>query len=559
MVLAAGEPLAGARVRLQATPDLPGRPGFVSSDSRGRFVLPLTTDIAGPPGSTIAVTAGMDGYKNAGAEVRRQAGGPGQAPDDVRLELASLPPGRRSDYRFSSGTTGNFPCFQCHLAQLNEWSRSTHAGASLDPIVLDQLAGFLNWFDGGRDLGQDFVDDDGTAYTVAADATRRGECAECHAPALVQMGGDDFAQAASDPDGPRVVREGVTCDVCHKMRGARIDDPDNLTKPGLELADVRFPAPGEEVLFGPYDDVIFAPTGAAYAPAMATGEACAPCHNNARVLTLRDAAGTSRTRRIFGEDTWREWRFDATTVHAVESEGDASPSGDGLYVTSANYAGRALACQDCHMSDPPPDPTTGETIAGYRAPGRELQRIATHSAAPLRHPGDQRPHGFEGVSERMIAWAVELRATARRVGVEIVVDVEVENRHTGHSFPSGLPDRHALLLVSASDAGGTLTQTAGPTLPVAAERTGAGQFYGRRLAAADGREPVFYAFAVRDAAPDTRLRPGAIDRTSFRFAPSATGGPAEVRVEILHRRRFPRQAPGAELETRGDRSVLTVP
>ncbi|HEX2572705.1 MAG TPA: multiheme c-type cytochrome, partial [Polyangia bacterium] len=450
-VLAAGAPVADARVRLQATPDLPGRPGFVLTDGGGRFVLPVPADVA--PGALI-VTAGKEGYKNAVAEVRGQAGGSGQAPGDVRLELVPVPPGPRGDYPFSSGNTGNFPCFQCHLTQLNDWELSTHASASLDPIVLAQLTGFFTWFDGGRDLGKRFVDSDGTPYTVATDATRRSECAECHAPALVQAGGDDFGQVARDPDGPRVVREGVTCDVCHKMRGARLGDLNNLTKPGLQLADVRLPPPGEEVLFGPYDDVTFAPTGAAYAPAMATGEACAPCHNNARVVTLRDAGGGTRTRRIFGEDTWREWRFDAATVHAVETEGEAPPSGDGPYVTGANYAGRPLACQDCHMNDPPPDPATGETIAGYRTLGTEPRRIATHAAAPLRHPIDQRPHGFEGVSERMIAWAVELRATARRVGGEIVVDVEVENRHTGHSFPSGLPDRHALLLVSASDGGG---------------------------------------------------------------------------------------------------------
>src|SRR5262249_41785880 len=150
-------------------------------------------------------------------------------------------------------------------------------------------------------------------------------------------------------------------------------------------------------------------------------------------------------RRIYGEDTFREWAYAPASVRAVDTDGEPAPAGGGAYASGANYAGRPLACPGCHMAPPPPDPPTGEAVAGYVAPTGEHARVATHSEAPLRDPSEIHPHGFEGATPRMVAWAVELRLAARREGGEIAVDVELENRHTGHCFPSGLPDRNVVL------------------------------------------------------------------------------------------------------------------
>jgi hypothetical protein len=223
------------------------------------------------------------------------------------------------------------------------------------------------------------------------------------------------------------------------------------------------------------------------------------------------------------------------------------------------------------MQDPPADPVTHETIAEWSAPA---SAIADPAQSVARDPQSVFPHRFMGRTARFIAWATELSAHARRDGKELIVDVTVENRHTGHRFPSGLPDRNALLVVEARDAHGPLRLVDGPKLPAWASGDGRtdrardlagrpGRGYARMLAAADGESPVFYLRAVRQN-EDTRLMPGARDQAQFRFA--ATSEPVTVTARIVHRLRFKSQSdrylrahPGTDpslFETPGDLVTL---
>src|SRR5262249_14270119 len=154
------------------------------------------------------------------------------------------------------------------------------------------------------------------------------------------------------------------------------------------------------------------------------------------------------------------------------------------------------------------------------------------------------PHRMEGRTRRFLEWATELSATAVRSGKQIDVSVKIENRHTGHDFPTGLPDRNVILLVEASDAGGALEQTGGARVPAWASGDGkmdpardlggrAGTGYARMLVDADGKGPVHYLRAVKAAAQDNRLRPGAADQVTVQFATHS--GPVQVRIRVLHR------------------------
>ena len=590
-------PLAGARVRVQGASDVDG-PRFVATAADGSYALPIEKGHANAP---IVVTAGAVGWKSAAIVGLLPAGG--RAPT---LDLRPIPvddPG----YRFQTVDFGDPPCNFCHFDQVDRWSRSQHAQAEKDPLVLDEYRAFVAWWQkldpyatdeatafagpflptGAKgDIGATFDDGGGARYRVVSDGLSLGDCAKCHVPTYALAGGQDFRPSAiATLADAAVYAEGVTCDFCHKVRSVETDGEAVLTKIGIEKVALARPGAGDQIMFGPFDDVTYSEMQSSYLPLIATSEFCADCHSDAKTLVLQpvDAAGADSgavvNRLVWGEDTYREWRFAPPTVHGVHPPGSMSASGDGPFTGANNYAGRALGCQECHMQDPPPDPMTGESIAGYQDPKDNDSRIATNAEAVERDPRTLHPHEFKGRTARFVAWATELSASARRDGGQIAVDVAVENRHTGHRFPSGLPDRNALLVVTATDGtGAPLALASGPTLPGWASGDGKtdpardlagqpGRGFARVLGASSGEAPVFYLRAVRDAAPDTRLAPGDVDRSSYRFA--AGSGAVTVTARIVHRLRFKAQSdrflaghPGADpasFETAGDSVTIAVP
>ncbi len=576
-----GEPLAEARVRLQ------GDGEFVVTDAKGLFLLEFPAD---PRGGEQWVTAGKDGYMNRGLPLTSSQEG-------VILDLPAIPVDDPS-YAFQSVETGSPPCNFCHVDQLDKWVYSQHAQAVTDPLVLDQFPRFVAWWqrmegaeedllfagpfndpDDKGDLGQTFAEG-GTTFRVMADNTRLDECARCHSVPLVLAGRFDFRPQSLKGGGDRAMTEGVSCDVCHKARSSRHESEDDLVLPGVDALELHRPGDGEQVMFGQYDDVVIDVMQGSYAEGQTDGSLCAACHSDARVLHRveveeggDEVTGSESTRIVWGEDTFREWRFDAATLQTVHEKGIGSATGEGPFVTGDNYSGRALTCMHCHMQDPPPDPETLEVIEDYDDPSGDPNRIAYWEGAVLREAETLFPHRFEGRSPRFIRWAVETFATADLSGEEVVVQVSLENRHTGHTFPSGLPDRNVLLRVEARDANGALVQTGGPRLPAWASGTGidperdyagqAGKGYARRLRDVSGNGPVFYIMAVGELEPeddegveeaDNRVLPGEVDSTEVRF--QFRGEPVTITVTVLHRLRFKPQFDGY-LEGEPDADPLT--
>ena len=592
VVTSGGRPLAGARVRIQGTSDLDG-PRFVESAADGSFFLPLPGRAS--PDKPV-VTAGLAGYVSA----------PVALPDNgatAHVDLVPLGPDAPS-YAFASATIGKNACGPCHRTQAAAWAGSQHGRASLDPLFLDENRRHMAWWqrlDPERasdadiyagpflaagekgDAGKRFFENP-TRYEVAGDSSDPSDCLRCHSPAYALSAG----AAAVDPR-PSVLAgkdpaftEGVTCDVCHRVTEVRSRSEDDLVAPGLVKATLARPAAGAvPAVQGPHDDVTSKEMPSSYAPVFASSEFCVACHSDGRVLKAQPVDGNGQpvgavtTRIVWGEDTFREWRFLPGTVITLQPIGHGvtySASGDGPFTTSANYAGRPLACQECHMTDPPPDPDTGERIADYHDPAAESGLIASHAGAVPRDPRTVHPHRVEGRSARYVAWATELSVAARRDADIISATVRVENRHTGHAFPSGLPDRNVLLLVEAMDDDGPLSAIDGPRLPSWASGDGAtdpardlagvpGRGYARVLHDADGRGPVFYLRAVNAPyAGDTRLKVHGVDENTWRF--TSRGKPVRVRARLVHRLRFKAQTdaflkrhPGTQpktFETPGD-------
>jgi hypothetical protein len=150
-----------------------------------------------------------------------------------------------------------------------------------------------------------------------------------------------------------------------------------------------------------------------------------------------------------------------------------------------------------------------------------------------------------------------LTATASEVGPgRIRVSANVTNFGAGHSFPTGVAIRNALLLVTATWNGQELGQAAGPTIPfwgsddVPGEQPGdyaghAGKGFAKVLEGRiDGVGPTVRPVLFIDAEnvfSDTEIPSGATDNTTVEFQlPPGTpaGAVADIEVRLLYRRAF---------------------
>lgn len=293
-------------------------------------------------------------------------------------------------------------CQSCHPEQVGQWSGSVHAGAGSDVWVLDLLAGTGT---PGGSAGYVFRD--------THDPGETGFCATCHNPmADVFDPGQVFMDEVVDP----AALEGVSCIACHQMDA--VDGPvSGLAH--LGSASYRFPEavqlPTSQQVWGPLPDASFLGMATAHAPVFAESRFCASCHEY--VNPFNGAPG---------QHTFSEW---LASPYAVPGPGFRS-------------------CQDCHL--PPAE-----------GPGS----LAVVGDAPER-PGDQRhAHDMIGATAETLAAAILLETTAWQEGGRMRVRATVRNAGAGHSFPSGISVRNALLVVEATLAGVPLPQVGGPTVP----------------------------------------------------------------------------------------------
>lgn len=374
MVDVEGRPLAGARIRLQATSS------STVTDEGGSFTL-----AAPPDGSPGALAASKEGYFNGGGKA---------TPDAARrrIVLEAIPRGDDPSYVWRSprppASARGEPadtraaCERCHPALVSEWEQSAHATSATNAL-------FLAVFEGkdrsGRPTG-------GPGYRL--DFPRSdGNCAACHVPGLAVD-----APFGSNPLRARSAAAGVSCDVCHKIRDAAVDDSGG--RPGvLSLRFVR-PAPGKDAFFGQLDDVTAGPD--AYLPLYRESRYCAPCHH-----------GTFWRVRAYSE--FAEW-------------------------AESSYAKRNVHCQDCHMKL-----RTGPRRFAVEKEGGVVRDPATISS-----------HVQYGLNdENFMKDAVTLSTRAERQGDRIRVHVSVRNSGAGHHVPTGSPMRNMILLVEARDPRGS--------------------------------------------------------------------------------------------------------
>jgi hypothetical protein len=299
-------PIADAVVRIRTTTFQ------TTTDAFGRFTLGGVA-----PGSCVELTAFAPGHYIAGP-VAATSGD-----HDVIIRLARYTSEDHANYQWIGARQSGdaFHCENCHsdrlspdsLLPFDEWTRDAHASSAVNPRFLSvyngtDLGGTRRspqtryvWI---RDYGRTPLPPDpmqpdaGPGYALDGLATP-GNCAECHAPAAA-AGAPPYSIEPNAVSGAG--REGVTCDVCHKLFAVKLAPTTGVpaeNMPGVLSMVFRRPGPERRLFIGPFDDVAGDDT---FAPIQRSSDACAPCRsmthtaNGGEARTpIRPTAGPART------------------------------------------------------------------------------------------------------------------------------------------------------------------------------------------------------------------------------------------------------------------------
>jgi hypothetical protein len=386
-------------------------------------------------------------------------------------------------------------CGSCHLAVYPLWSGSNHSGAARNEWVLDLFSGT-----GTPGGGAGYV------FRNTHDAGETGFCATCHAPmADVFNPGHTMLDEVSDGAGS----EGVSCVACHQMDSVDAGNLDALHF--LGKSTYRFPAdsaaPTWSYVWGPLDDVTFKGMRVSHSTLHRTSLLCAACHQYVNPDTGAP-----------GQNTYREW---AASSFATPGPGQRN-------------------CQSCHM----PDATDDEPLCVF---------VPTPADRPAQ---DRRRHIFIGSTPDMLQNNLSLTVAGEEIPGRVRVVAQVANFGAGHSFPTGVSIRNAILLVSAILNGQPLPQAAGPTVPfwgsddVPGQQPGdlaglPGKGFAKILEGRiNGQGPTVRPVLFIDAEgvfSNTLIPSGATDTTTieFQLPPGVPpGAKVAIQARLLYRRTF---------------------
>ena len=476
-----GQALPAATVRLQGTT------ATATTGRDGRFRI----DQADAPRSK-HITAWKQGYFIGGEPLRHEPAG------EYRITLKRLPVGDNAQYRWTPPRPGDGvppgakACATCHVGDglrlMDEWERSAHAKSATNPTFLEFFAGSD---EGGALIPQ-------LGYKLDFPHSN-GSCATCHVPAMALHKPFD-----SDPrQAGGVERDGVFCDFCHKIEDVATDHGGG--RPGVLAIKLKRPEAGQQVFFGPYDDVHPGPD--TFNPLYRQSRYCAACHD-----------GKFWNISVYSE--FQEW-------------------------SASSYPKRDIQCQDCHM----------------RPDGATRRFALEKEGSLLRDPATVASHALLGSRDAaFMREAVVLTAKAHVDGDHLKVAVTIKNAKAGHHVPTGSPMRNMVLRVDAVDGDGRrLALAEGGTVPAwagkGAESEGnyaglPGKGYAKVLKRwpdyrGDNRALVlsplypspFWRPVVLDY--DNRIAADSTDASSYAFElPASAAKPVRVSAKLIYRRTF---------------------
>jgi hypothetical protein len=452
-------PVAAATVRVRATDN------FTYSAPDGTFSLHTLTE-----GVTLEVTAWSDGYYVASTHVTPTVSG-------VTLTLRRHHTVDHPDYAWTSPISGTSEsaCGNCHPMIVSQWITNAHGAAVSNPRFFSLYNG--TELTGTVPVTPGYLDDfPGTA----------GNCANCHAPGF----GIDGYLTTNMNDARSVITAGVHCDYCHKVGGVFLNPATGsvyANTPGAQSQRMLRPPPGDDIFFGPFDDIHDPDT---YLPAISESAFCAPCHQ------------------------FSMW---GTPIYESYNEWLSSP-----------YSAADVTCQDCHM------PPTGDTF------------FALPEVGGLPHPPELIPsHLQRGARDvDLLQNTVTVSLSAGQVGNGIQATVLITNTEAGHHVPTDYPGRHMILTVAARSGGESaqaLLLKSGPRVPDwgGAQAGLPGTAFAKVLRDVEsGESPVVSYWKQALIVSDNRIAALDMYRSTFDFATPMAGGPVTVSAELRFRRAF---------------------
>lgn len=457
VVVDAVGPVAGARVRVRATDNLT----YTRED--GHFTL---TSLA--EGQEIEVTAWVDGYYIASTHVTPTVSG-------VTLTLRPYHTADHPGYEWPSPIAGTSDgaCGNCHPMIVTQWITNAHGGAVSNPR-------FFSLYNGTNTAGTVQV---GPGYLSDFPGTA-GNCANCHAPGA----GVDGYLTTNMNDVRDTITAGVHCDYCHKVGGVYLNPATGSVyhnAPGVRSQRVLRPPEGDNIFFGPYDDIHDPDT---YLPAISESQFCAPCH---------------------------QFSFWGTPIYESYEEWLASP-----------YADEGVTCQDCHM------PPTGDRY------------FALPEAGGLQHPPDRIPSHLQlgATSHDLLQNTVTMSLSVEQMAGDLQVTVTITNTEAGHHVPTDHPGRHLILVVAVEDGQGrALPLREGPTVPDwGGDMVGQpGKAFAKVLRDVEsGESPAVSYWKQAIIESDNRIPALATDSSTYAFAAPSDTTDVQVTARLIFRRVF---------------------
>lgn len=359
-------PLAGARVRVRATDNL------TFTDVMGQFAL---MDLVS--GAPVEVAAWSEGYYIASEIVTPPING-------VTITLRPYHTIDHPGYSWTNPISGTASksCGNCHPMLMPQWEGNAHGG-SVDN------ARFFSLYNGTDLAGTTSV---GPGYLQDFPGTA-GTCASCHAPGA---GVDGYLTTGMNSI-RGVITAGIHCDYCHKIGGIYLDPATGSVypnAPGTLSQRVLRPPLGDEIFFGPFDDI---PDPDTFLPLISESQFCAPCH---------------------------QFSFWGTPIYESYNEWLASP-----------YSAQGVTCQDCHM------PPNGDIY--FASPG----------VGGLPHPPEMIPSHLQrgAADELLLQETVAMTVKVQQIAGVLQVAVAITNTEAGHHVPTDQPGRHMILTVQAFD------------------------------------------------------------------------------------------------------------
>jgi hypothetical protein len=490
----ADNPLVSAVVRVQTSKK------YTLTDYRGQFRLDVGTS------EPVILTAWKKGYFNGGTKLS-------EFQSKAVINLKHIPLNDNKEYTWISSfppspfqkasivfwktiaaLTGSenlksrfsHNCSNCHSSPIvDQWRQDAHSNSAKNPILLTMYN------------GSDIKGNPGVFPGYKLDfPNANGNCATCHAPA--QAINNPWGTDLNNVEG--VAKEGVFCDFCHKIRGVELN-PDG-GYPGVLSIRFNRPHGGEQVFYGPFDDVTAGPD--TFDPLYKKSIYCAPCHSA---------------------------KFWGTPIYTDYDEWLESP-----------YPEEGVECQGCHMT---PDGITTSFVPPEKGGlDRDPETVPTHNNPGCRDPG-------------FMSDAIMMNIDTEEIEDTLEIIVSLTNVKAGHHYPTGVPMRNMILLVEASDSKeNNLDYTGDQVVPewggIGSPEEGnfaglPGKGFAKILADAPKNFPKFNT-NIKSPTPhwrqaiiisDNRIAARETDRSSYRFQINDhTSKDIRVTARLIYRRAF---------------------